>query len=303
MAEPMAYLQGQLLPARQAGLALSDAGFVMGATITDLCRTVRHALYRWEDHLARFCNSCRAAHLALPVSVQELTDIARDLVAHNAQFLQGEEDLALVLFITPGAIGYYSGLPGGVGDALPTFGMHTFPLPLARYRRLFREGAHLAVPSTRQISAGCIDPQIKHRSRLHWWLADREVQHLHPGASAVLLDAGGHLTETAAANLLLVQQGQVLSPPRASILPGVSLQVVEDLCMELRIPFAERPLTVVDARTADEIMLTSTPYCLCGVSRFDGQMLPWPGTLTKLLQTAWSAKIGLDICRQIENVD
>jgi branched-chain amino acid aminotransferase len=303
MTEPMAYLQGQLVPARQAGLALCDAGFVMGATITDLCRTVRHALYGWEDHLARFRNSCRAAQLALPVTVPELTDIARELVAHNARFLQAEEDLALVLFITPGTIGYYSGLPGGVGDAPPTFGMHTFPLPLARYRPLFREGAHLAVPSTRQVPAGCVDPQIKHRSRLHWWLADREVHHLHPGAAAVLLDADGHLTETAAANVLLVQQGQVLSPPRASILPGVSLQVVEDLCKELGIPFAERPLTVVDARTSDEMMLTSTPYCLCGVSRFDDQGLPWPGTIAELLQTAWSAKIGLDFCKQIENVE
>jgi branched-chain amino acid aminotransferase len=303
MAESLAYLQGKLIPAQQACLALCDAGLVMGATITDLCRTVRHALYLWEDHLTRFRNSCRAAQLALPVSVHELTNIARDLVAHNAQFVQAEEDLALVLFITPGAIGYYSGLPGGVGDAPPTFGMHTLPLPLARYRHLFREGAHLAVPPTRQMPAACVDPQIKHRSRLHWWLADREVHHLHPGAAAVLLDADGHLTETAAANVLLVKQGQVLSPPRAGILPGISLQVVEDLCKERGIPFAERPLTVVDARTADEIMLTSTPYCLCGVSRFDGQMLPWPGSLTKLLQTAWSAKIGLDFCRQIENVE
>src|SRR5580704_3688617 len=91
MAEPMAYFQGQLIPARQAGLALSDAGFVMGATITDLCRTVRHALYRWEGHLARFRNSCRAVQLALPASVDELTNIARDLVAHNAHFLQAEQ--------------------------------------------------------------------------------------------------------------------------------------------------------------------------------------------------------------------
>jgi branched-chain amino acid aminotransferase len=301
MAEPMAYLQGQVLPAGQAALALNDAGFVLGATITDLCRTVRHELYRWEDHLARFQSSCRAAHLDLPVAESELTRMAGKLVAHNARCLTPEEDLALVLFITPGIIGYYSGLATGVGDAPPTFGMHTFPLPFARYRPWFREGAHLAVPPTRQVPAVCIEPQIKHRSRLHWWLADREVHKLHPGASAVLLDADGHLTETAAANLLLVKQGQVLSPPRASILPGVSLQVVEDLCRDQGIPFVECPLTVVDARTADEMLLTSTPYCLCGVSRFDGHVLPWPGTITKMLQAAWSAKIGLDICKQIEN--
>ena len=302
MSEPLAYLHSRLMPASQASLSLHDSGFVMGATVTDLCRTVQHRLYRWDDHLARFRHSCGAAQLVPPLADGELTRIANDLVARNAGLLAVEHDLALVLFITAGEIGYYSGQATGVGEAPPTFGMYTFPLPFARYRRLFREGARLAVPSTRQVPAACVEPHIKHRSRLHWWLADREVYHRHPGATAVLLDAEGHLTETAAANLLLVKSRTVLSPPRSSILPGVSLQVVEELCHEQGNPFAERPLTMLDARTADEILLTSTPFCLCGVSSFDGLAVPWPRPMFQLLLAAWSATIGVDIQGQIEKV-
>src|ERR1700674_467024 len=123
MSEPLAFLNGSLVPASQARLSLEEAGFGMGATITDLCRTLRHRLYRWDDHLARFRNSCRAAQLDPPAADAELTRIAQELVDHNAKLLKLDEDLALVMFITPGSIGYYSGLTTGVGDAAPTFGM------------------------------------------------------------------------------------------------------------------------------------------------------------------------------------
>jgi branched-chain amino acid aminotransferase len=300
MAEPLTYLDGRLIPRHEAALGLHDAGFVLGATVTDLVRTVRHRLYRWDDHFARFRHSCRAAQIYPPVAEDELTRAAHELVAHNASLLQPHQDLALVLFVTLGPIGYYLGLAGGPGDSPPTFGMYTFTLPFERYRGLFQHGAHLAVPATRQVPATCVDPRIKQRSRLHWWLADREVHAVHPDASALLLDLDGHLTETAAANVLLVKDGVVLSPPRPTILNGVSLAVVEELCGELGIPFAERPLTVYDAQTADEMMLASTPYCLCGVSRFNGSPVPWPWPLYQRLLTAWGQRIGLDIRGQVQ---
>jgi branched-chain amino acid aminotransferase len=299
MSEPLAYLTGQFLPQSEARLPLNDAGFVFGATITDLCRTFRHRLFRLGDHLTRFRRSCRLARVPQPVPDEELTRLAEQLVTANAATLPPEADLALVLLATPGPIGYYLGQPGGPGDGPPTLGLHTFPVPFARYARLFREGAHLVVPPTRHVPAECVDPRVKQRSRLHWWLAEREAQLLEPGAFALLLDKEGHVTETAAANFLTVRGGQVLSPQRHSILGGVSLQVTEELCAELGLPFEERPLTLDDCRTADEALLTGTAFCLAGVSRLDGTALPWPGPVTEALAAAWTRLVGLDYRRQI----
>ncbi len=300
MPEPLAYLNGQFIARAEAHLPLHDAGLVFGATITDLCRTFNHRLFRLSDHLTRFRQSCRSARVHQPIADQELTQIAEHVVSHNAALLAPEQDLALVMIATPGPIGYYAGQEGGPGDDRPTLILHTFPLPFARYRRFFEEGIHLVIPPTRQIPALCVDPRIKHRSRLHWWRAEKEARAMEPGAVALLLDSEDKVTETATSNFLLVQGGAVVSPPREAILGGISLQMVEELCAELGICFEERPLTLTaDCLTASEAFLSCTSYCLAGVSQINGIALPWPGPVFLRLLDAWSARVGLDIRRQI----
>lgn len=299
MSEHRAYWNGGFIPQSQLAVPFSDAGFIFGATVTDLCRTVRHQLYRWPDHLARFRRGCRAAHFQPWISDEELTGRAAQLVAHNAALLSPEQDLALLMFATPGTIGYYAGEEGGAGDAPPTFGMHTFPLPFARYRRLFSEGAHLVIPATRHVPSVCVDPRVKQRSRMHWWLADKEARSTDPHASALLLDLEGHVTETASANFLIARGSVVMTPSRHRVLNGVSLQVVEELCRTLGISFKQGDLSVDDCLSADEAMLSSTPYCLAGVSRINRVAIPWPGPIFKRLLQAWSEQIGLDIEKQI----
>ncbi len=151
--EPLVYQHDTFRPQREAALSLNDAGFVMGVTVTDLCRTFRQRLFRLDDHLRRFRQSCDLARLPQPKTDAELVDIAERLVAHNAKLVSATDDLALVMFATPGPIGYYLGDAGGLGDAAPTFGMHTFPLPFGRYHGLFRHGARLVTPRVRQVPA------------------------------------------------------------------------------------------------------------------------------------------------------
>src|SRR5205085_12513825 len=117
---------------------------------------------------------------------QELTKIGEELVARNSRLLTAEQELALVLLATPGPLGPYLGMKVAAPGP-PTLVLHTFPVPYERYASWFREGARLVTPSTQQPAAECIDPRIKHRSRLHWWLAEQEVKGQDPGASALLL--------------------------------------------------------------------------------------------------------------------
>jgi branched-subunit amino acid aminotransferase/4-amino-4-deoxychorismate lyase len=299
MPEPLAYLNGEFLPQTEVRLPVHDSGFVFGATVTDLCRTFKHQAFRLGDHLERFRQGCRWARIRLQVRDAELVLIAEHLIRANSALLPAEQDLALVMFATPGPIGYYAGLAGGPDDGPPTLGMHTFPLPFARYHRFFEEGAHLIVPATRHVPGCSVDPRIKQRSRLHWWLAEQEAHLGEQGAVALLLDADDNVTETAGANFLAVRDGVVLSPPRESILGGISLRTVEELCLELGLSFEYRSLTLQDCLSANEAFLASTPYCLAGISRLNGVTVPWPGPILEKLLAAWGQRVGLDVQQQI----
>lgn len=299
MSHPLAYLNGRYLPRPEAVVPVHDAGFVSGATVTDFCRTFRRRPFRLGEHLARFRRGCEASFIPLRLSDDELTSAAATLIGHNGLFLADGQDLAVVFFATPGPIGYYAGEAGGPGDGEPTLGVHTFPLALRRAARFFREGARLVVPNVRQIPAACLDPRVKQRSRMHWWVAEQEAKRRDPLASAVLLDLRGGVTETAAANVLVVRHDAVLSPPAGEILDGVSLRVVRELCPGLGLRYEERPLTPDDCRRADEILLTNTSFCVAGVSRFDDTPIPWPGPVWGRLLEAWSELVGTDVRAQV----
>src|SRR4051794_41025890 len=97
-AHPLAYLNGRFVPQSDAALPLHDAGFVMGATVTDFCRTFRHNLFRWPDHLARLRRDCATCFIPLLPSDAELTASAEELVRHNAGLIGAEQELALITF-------------------------------------------------------------------------------------------------------------------------------------------------------------------------------------------------------------
>jgi branched-subunit amino acid aminotransferase/4-amino-4-deoxychorismate lyase len=290
----------------------SDGGFVFGATVTDLVRTFGRNLFRLDDHLIRFRESCRRCRVPLPISDHELRIDAKRLVEKSFDAMRpgGERDeIALVLLATPGQVPHYLDVseetmgPGFLAafevSSRASYMMHLFRLPFSRYRRLFTDGAALVVPPTRALPAECVDPRAKMRSRMHWWIAEQQAKEVDPQASALLLDAAGHVTETASANIAIVKDGWVLTPPRDRVLNGISLRVVEELCGELGIEFAERPLTLADCQSADEAMLTCTSYCIAGVRRINGVELPWPGPIWRRLLAAWSERVGVEIGEQI----
>ncbi|MFO0926550.1 MAG: aminotransferase class IV [Gemmataceae bacterium] len=297
MTAPLAFLNGRLLPAADATLAIHDAGIVSGATVTDFCRTFAHQLYRWPDHLARFRRDCAACFIDLPTSDAELTATATALVEHNARLLPPGGELAVVTFATPGPVGLYTGLPGR--DGPPTVCMHTFPLPFDRYARFFRDGVALSVAGAHGADPDDLaPPAVKHRSRLHWWRADRLVRQrtdVPTGAVAVLTDGRGHLTETAIGHVLLIHDDTVLFPPRGTVLDGISLAVVAELCASLGIRHVERPLPLAEVPAASEAMLCGTAFCLAGVRWLEGTTFPCPGPVTRRLLAAWSAAVGTDI--------
>ena len=301
MQQPLAYLNGELVPGDQAVLPVSDAGIVQGATVSETLRTFGHQLFRLDEHLQRFTDSLAMVGFELGLDSAGLAGVCQDLVAHNSIAIDTENDLGMVLFATAGPYATYSGDVAGTAETRPTVCAHTFPLPFELWDQLQAEGLHLVTPSVRQLPGTCIDPSIKHRSRLHYYLADREAKRTAAGARAVLLDDQGRLTETTAASLLLVSGRRILSPPSTSVLPSISVAVIAELAGQLDLEFVEQDLRPEDVGLADEALVASTPYCLAPVTRFNDQPVGTgrPGPISDRLLVAWDQLVGLEIRKQI----
>lgn len=300
MSSPIAYLKGEFIPAEQAALPVYDLGLVLGATFTEMTRTFGHELFRAQDHVARLFASLKYGGINLGLTPGELLELTHEVVTHNTQFLRPNEDLAVVQFVTPGENLMYAGT-GGAMNLQPTLCIHTFPLPFVKWRGLFLEGAHCITPATRHIPPQCIDPRTKHRSRLHWWLAERQAQKADPHALSLLLDVNGNITECAGANFLIVKGRTVFSPHSHSILGGISLQTVRELCAELGLGWEEKQLLIYDILNADEAWLTSTTYCMAPCTRLNGMPIGpgRPGPVFEEVLAAWSKRVGVDIRTQV----
>jgi branched-chain amino acid aminotransferase len=302
--EPVVYIYGELVPASQAHIAIFDLAVVLGATVTDMSRTFKHEPFRLDDHVNRFYRSCKYARIAPPISAEETEAKTRELIAHNAGLIEPDQELGVIYFISPGQASTYAGAAGATPDMKPTFCIHSFPLPFQLWRKKVAEGFHVVTPSTRHVPPICVDPKIKNRSRLHFWIADQETHAVDADAMTLLLDLDGNVTETSGSNFIIVRDGQVISPSRRNILGGISLATVRDLCGKLGIPFVERDFQVYDIINADEAMLPSTPYCMAPATKVnnvpigDGK----PGPVYAKLMAAWSELVGIDILEQINAV-
>lgn len=297
MTEPLVYLTGKLVPASQAHLAIFDAGIVLGATVTEMTRTFRHEPYRLDDHMDRLFRSLKYTRMDIGTSKADLAEMSRELVAHNAKLVDPEDELGLIHFVTAGEFPVYAGSAGRAARLTPTVCAHTFPMPFELWASKLDTGSHLVTPSIRHVPPQCYDPKMKYRSRMHYYLADKEAQLVDPDASALLLDLDGNVTETGGANFLMVERGTIVSPTLTNTLPGISRATVIELAAMLEIPFVERDIQVHSVMNADEAFTATTPYCIMPVTKINGVPIGdgKPGPIWRRLIAAWSELVGIDI--------
>jgi len=296
----VAWLDGRFLPRAEFALPVGDAGFVLGATVTEQLRTFRGRLFLPEPHAHRLAGSLSAVGIAPAVPTAAIMAAAEHVAARNQRLLPGGDqtpaDLGLVIFVTAGDQASQHGGRSGP----PRAGIHSFPLAFSLWAGAYEEGLALRSVSVRQVPDDCWPLAAKVRSRLHYFLADREASAAEPGARAVLAHHDGRISETSTANLVVISGGVLMAPPPGDALPGVSLGFVRELAAGLGIPCHERSLTAADLAAADEILLTSTPSCLLPATRFDGRPVGGgrPGPIFRRLLAAWSDAVAIDIATQ-----
>ena len=302
MTEPIAYLNGKFLPISKAALSVFDLGIVAGASVTEMTRTFRHVPFRLNDHLDRLEQSLKLVHIDPRLSREELVSICERVVSENKHLIPADHDLGLIIFVTAGQNLTYLGLSELSRARTPSVCVHSFPLPFELWAERYETGLHLVTTSIGSLPDDVIDSRIKHRSRMHWHLADIQAKRVDPSAMTVLLDQDGFLTETATGNICVVEGGTIVTPSQ-HVLHGISRDVVADLAASLGLTFATARVKPDELARASEAFLTSTPHCMLPVTRFNNNPIGQgtPGPVFQQLISAWSNLVGLDIIGQMRD--
>lgn len=116
----------------------------------------------------------------------------------------------------------------------------------------------------------------------------------------VLLDPDGYLTESTGANVFLVKDGVLCTPEPRNILLGVNRSAVIEVAEKLGIPVKEKNMGRYEALMADEMFITSTPFCLMHAATFEGQTIGdgKAGPIYTRLKEGWEEMVGVDFIAQ-----
>lgn len=283
MPEPIVYLNGQYLPASQAGISPFDQGFLLGDGVFDVVSAWKGQLYRLDDHIRRFFDSLQAAGLQTRLTHDQWREAIIETTRRNAL-----ESASVRFIVTRGVPEEVMADPRHHN---PTEVIWAAPYIFLASDEKRKRGISLMVSQLRGFTPDSLDPRYKCLSRMHFQLARLEASAAGYD-DLIWLNAQGFVAEGPASNLFMVKNG-TLHTPSDEILHGITRRAILDLATRAGIPTQLSQFTVYDLCIADEVFTTSTAGGILPVREIAGRTLrgPTPGPITTQLdQLYWQTR-------------
>ena len=299
MSHRLVYFNGEFIPEAEARISIFDCALMYGDMIFDVTRSFNQKPFRLREHLDRLYASMRYAEIDCGLSINEMEAATHETIERNLPVLDGL-DFQILHDVTRGALPYYGGV---VREGIhPVLAISVFPLVrhLGQQAEAYETGSHFVITPQQSVPARYIDPKVKNRSRIFYKLAELQAAHMEKGASALLTDERGFITEGTGSNFFMARDGVVYTPKPHDILRGVSRGVCMELANGLGIPVQEADIEPYDVRGADEAWWTGTSICMIPITRFNFHLVGdgKPGPIYRKLLARWCDEAGLDIVDQ-----
>ncbi len=237
----IAWVDGALLPRAEARVSIDDFAVRYGAACFETMLARNGRVFRLDAHLDRLEGGLRAMRVAAPARVILEGAIAETLAAN------GLSEASVRLTVTAGH-GHVPDLRAATGPAVIVTADASPNAP---------SSPRLLVVSTR-IDAHRPLLAAKSAQFLPYLLARAEARE-RAADDAVLLNHDGFVVEAATANLFVVRNGGIETPPLADgPLPGITRDAVIEVARSLGMPVVERHLGLNDLALAEAILLTSS---------------------------------------------
>lgn len=282
----VAWWNGRLVPLAEATTGVAAFGLHYGVGVFEGIRCYarrdgRSAIFRLREHIARLYDSAKTCAFEIPFPRETLEAACGDVMRANGL---AEAYIRPVAFTGGSTLGLGAqSNPIDVAVICWSWSNILGPDSLTKGIRVqtssFVRGHMNATMSKAKITGQYVGSV----------LAKRESQRLGFD-DALMLDADGRVCEASAANLFVVYDGQLWTPPLdLPILAGITRDSILTLARDRGLPIVERAMTRDMLYAASEVFLTGTGAEVCPVREVDGRVIGTGerGPLTARLQDAF----------------
>lgn len=247
---------GSLVPWEQATVHVLTHALHYGSSVFEGIRVYKGTEglvgLRLTDHIRRMFNSAKIYFLSIPYSVDELVAGCKDVVLENALF-----DGA---YVRPVAYRGY-GEMGVAGDPDEPARCSIAAWEWGSYlgEHGLESGVDVCISSWQRVAPNTVPTMAKAGGNyLSSALVTLEARRLG-FAEGIALNSEGYVSEGAGENLFLVHDGTLYTPPiSASILAGLTRDMVIKLAGSLGLTVSEQNIPREMLYIADEVFLTGT---------------------------------------------
>jgi branched-chain amino acid aminotransferase len=272
------YVNGRISDEREAVVSVFDHGFLYGEGVYETLRTYNRRLFLFDRHVRRLRRSASMIALSLTFTDDQL--LAAITATMDRATFDGEVYVRVLVTRGVGDLSYDP-------EATPAHSLVIIVKPqVDPPAAAYRDGVSVAIVDIVRNHPGSVNPKIKSNNLLNNALAMQEA--LRRGAfEGVMRNYRGELAECTTANLFIVKDGVVMTPPiDAGLLPGITREFIFETGAAHGITVREAVLRDDDLYSADEAFLTSTTREAVPIVTVNGRMIGngRPGVVTlKLL--------------------
>lgn len=250
------YLNGDYLPAEEAKISVLDRGFIFGDGVYEVIPVYGGRLFRGPHHLQRLNNGLNAIRIDSPLSDERWLEILEELVRHN-----GGGDQSLYLQVTRGIAPREHRFPEPITPTIFAMSNPLVEVDLSKQQGI----SAVTLEDNRWLRCN-----IKSISLLPNILLKQQAYDAEGGEALLIRD--GFVTEGAASNIIIVKNETLITPPQSShLLPGITRDLVIELCRTHNVPHELRPIPKEELAEADEVWVTSSTKEIVPVINIDDQ--------------------------------
>lgn len=271
------WIDGKLYKRDKAKISVFDSLVQGGDGVWEGLRVYDGKIFALDEHLQRLQNSARAMAFDDVPSNEEIKKAIFATLEANG--MRENTHIRLTLSRGEKVTSYMDPQVNQYGSTLIV--LAEWKPPIHRDKK----GLRLVTSSIRRNPPQCIDSKIHHNNLINNILAKIEAN-VAGVDGAVMMDIEGYVSEVNATNIFFVNNEKVLTPFADSCLPGITRQIVIDLCRDHGIPVAEKRISMAEMYSADECFTTGTMGELVPAVEIDKRKIGdgQKGTVTAKLQ-------------------